>query len=63
MFTSHTISHIHESSIVAESNTEYQNLVNVPQKCTLISHLGQKNFIKQIKIPIFWGAVLAIVTV
>ena len=37
MFTSFTISHKHESSIVAESNAEYTRL-SVPQKCTLISH-------------------------
>ena len=37
MLTSFTISHIHESSVVAESNTEYIR-VSVPQKCTLISH-------------------------
>ena len=37
MFTSFTISHKHESSVGAESNTEYTRL-GVPQKCTLISH-------------------------
>ena len=37
MFTSFTISHKHESSTGAESNTEYTRL-GVPQKCTLISH-------------------------
>ena len=38
MFTSFTISHIHELSIVAESNTKYISLVSVPQKHTLLSH-------------------------
>ena len=38
---SFTISHIHKSSIVVESNTKYIRLT-VPQKCTLISQYPSK---------------------